>query len=83
MDQTGSPRSYPTSTTARCRKDRKAQGPEKDRTNPGVRYHRYQRARALQGNGHDRHNLRCSHIAVRAHADGNGNAWDCLKSSAT
>eukprot|EP00955_Chlamydomonas_euryale_P111103 366039-Chlamydomonas_euryale.AAC.14 len=25
-------RSYPTSTTARCRKDRKAQGSEKDRT---------------------------------------------------
>eukprot|EP00955_Chlamydomonas_euryale_P108972 365896-Chlamydomonas_euryale.AAC.4 len=32
MDQTGSTRSYPTSTTARCRKDRNAQGPEKDRT---------------------------------------------------
>eukprot|EP00955_Chlamydomonas_euryale_P112856 366167-Chlamydomonas_euryale.AAC.6 len=30
MDQTGSTRSYPTSTTARCRKDRKAQAPEKD-----------------------------------------------------
>eukprot|EP00955_Chlamydomonas_euryale_P075823 362458-Chlamydomonas_euryale.AAC.3 len=28
MDQMGSTRSYPTSTTARCRKDRKAQGPE-------------------------------------------------------
>eukprot|EP00955_Chlamydomonas_euryale_P061011 357884-Chlamydomonas_euryale.AAC.1 len=32
MDQTGSARSYPASTTARCRKDKKAQGPEKDRT---------------------------------------------------
>eukprot|EP00955_Chlamydomonas_euryale_P054277 355767-Chlamydomonas_euryale.AAC.1 len=32
MDQTGSTRSFLTSTTARCRKDRKAQGPEKDRT---------------------------------------------------
>eukprot|EP00955_Chlamydomonas_euryale_P039259 351341-Chlamydomonas_euryale.AAC.2 len=30
MDQTGSTRSYPTSTTARCRKERKAQRPEKD-----------------------------------------------------
>eukprot|EP00955_Chlamydomonas_euryale_P060022 357581-Chlamydomonas_euryale.AAC.1 len=28
MDQTGSTRSYPTTTTARCGKDRKAQGPE-------------------------------------------------------
>eukprot|EP00955_Chlamydomonas_euryale_P042822 352422-Chlamydomonas_euryale.AAC.6 len=32
MDQTGSARSYPTSTTARCGKERKAQRPEKDRT---------------------------------------------------
>eukprot|EP00955_Chlamydomonas_euryale_P032996 346449-Chlamydomonas_euryale.AAC.1 len=32
MDQTGSTRSYPTSTTVRCRKERKAQRPEKDRT---------------------------------------------------
>eukprot|EP00955_Chlamydomonas_euryale_P091537 364631-Chlamydomonas_euryale.AAC.20 len=29
MDQTGSARSYPTSTTARCRRERKAQGPER------------------------------------------------------
>eukprot|EP00955_Chlamydomonas_euryale_P077257 362899-Chlamydomonas_euryale.AAC.2 len=29
MDQTGSAGSYPTSTTARCGKERKAQGPEK------------------------------------------------------
>eukprot|EP00955_Chlamydomonas_euryale_P098447 365145-Chlamydomonas_euryale.AAC.26 len=28
MDQTGSARSYPTSTIARCGKERKAQGPE-------------------------------------------------------
>eukprot|EP00955_Chlamydomonas_euryale_P116467 366418-Chlamydomonas_euryale.AAC.2 len=28
MDQTGSARSYPTSTTARCGEERKAQGPE-------------------------------------------------------
>eukprot|EP00955_Chlamydomonas_euryale_P041574 352032-Chlamydomonas_euryale.AAC.3 len=32
MDQTGSARSYPTSTTAWCGKERKAQRPEKDRT---------------------------------------------------
>eukprot|EP00955_Chlamydomonas_euryale_P112583 366142-Chlamydomonas_euryale.AAC.2 len=32
MGQTGSTRSYLASTAARCRKDRKAQGPEKDRT---------------------------------------------------
>eukprot|EP00955_Chlamydomonas_euryale_P088642 364398-Chlamydomonas_euryale.AAC.18 len=30
MDQTGSARSYPTSTTARCGKERKARGPEKE-----------------------------------------------------
>eukprot|EP00955_Chlamydomonas_euryale_P000470 5412-Chlamydomonas_euryale.AAC.1 len=29
MDQTGSARSYPTSTTVRCRRERKGQGPEK------------------------------------------------------
>eukprot|EP00955_Chlamydomonas_euryale_P090290 364528-Chlamydomonas_euryale.AAC.3 len=32
MDQTGATRSYPTSTIARCRKERRAQRPEKDRT---------------------------------------------------
>eukprot|EP00955_Chlamydomonas_euryale_P080734 363464-Chlamydomonas_euryale.AAC.6 len=35
MDQTGSARSYPTSTTARCRRDRKAQGPERTKTRKG------------------------------------------------
>eukprot|EP00955_Chlamydomonas_euryale_P088515 364387-Chlamydomonas_euryale.AAC.9 len=32
MDQTGSARSYPSSTTARCRRERKAQGPENGQT---------------------------------------------------
>eukprot|EP00955_Chlamydomonas_euryale_P068395 360114-Chlamydomonas_euryale.AAC.1 len=36
MDQTGSARSYPTSRTARCRRDRKAQGPEKGRRTQGT-----------------------------------------------
>eukprot|EP00955_Chlamydomonas_euryale_P072269 361335-Chlamydomonas_euryale.AAC.15 len=31
MDQTGSARSYPMSTSARCRRERKEQGPEKGR----------------------------------------------------
>eukprot|EP00955_Chlamydomonas_euryale_P099849 365247-Chlamydomonas_euryale.AAC.16 len=32
MDQTGAASSYPTSTTARCIRERKAQGPEKEQT---------------------------------------------------
>eukprot|EP00955_Chlamydomonas_euryale_P051903 355005-Chlamydomonas_euryale.AAC.3 len=32
MDQIGSAHSYPTSTTARCRRDQKSQGPEKGHT---------------------------------------------------
>eukprot|EP00955_Chlamydomonas_euryale_P050560 354583-Chlamydomonas_euryale.AAC.2 len=35
MDQMGATRSYPSSTIARCRRERKAQGPEKGQTTTG------------------------------------------------
>eukprot|EP00955_Chlamydomonas_euryale_P111867 366095-Chlamydomonas_euryale.AAC.12 len=54
MDQTGSARSYPTSTTARCGKERKAQRPEKEKQvlmavcSAVVRGGRHGEARAVQ-----------------------------------
>eukprot|EP00955_Chlamydomonas_euryale_P034730 349881-Chlamydomonas_euryale.AAC.1 len=51
MDQTGSNRSYLTSTTARCRKDRKAQGPEKDRTKERKLKEKGRKGEKKDGNG--------------------------------
>eukprot|EP00955_Chlamydomonas_euryale_P083518 363866-Chlamydomonas_euryale.AAC.4 len=72
MDQTALARSYPTSTTARCGKERKAQGPEKDRTKQqktckrkeerGKRKRKRTRGRCHQAAGH-------SWAAVRLEAE--------------
>eukprot|EP00955_Chlamydomonas_euryale_P000294 3492-Chlamydomonas_euryale.AAC.1 len=51
MDQTGITRSYPTSTTARCGKDRKAQGPEMDRTKQRKLKEKGRKGEKKRGNG--------------------------------
>eukprot|EP00955_Chlamydomonas_euryale_P009595 102608-Chlamydomonas_euryale.AAC.1 len=51
MDQTGSTCSYPTSTTAGGRKDRKAQGPEKDRTKQRKTERERKKGGKKRGNG--------------------------------
>eukprot|EP00955_Chlamydomonas_euryale_P071322 361035-Chlamydomonas_euryale.AAC.4 len=51
MDQTGSTRLYLTSTTARCRKDRKAQGPEKDKTKQRKLKEKGRKGKKKHGNG--------------------------------
>eukprot|EP00955_Chlamydomonas_euryale_P015934 170314-Chlamydomonas_euryale.AAC.1 len=51
MDQTGSTRSYLTSTTARCRKDREAQGPGKDRTKQRKLKEKRRKGEKKQGKG--------------------------------